>query len=143
MKPMAVTESPSTFWLSSLTAMYQMTDTTPIAIVDTVGVWKRGLTLPNDFGSAPSAPSTGSCAPWAGSSSAWSRGGAEHGDDEQLVQRRAEDLVAQHAEDVVGVVGQELLAAVGLRREGDDHVDEHEQDRAHHGGSPRAGVAIL
>jgi hypothetical protein len=38
MKPMAVTESPSTFWLSSLTAMYQMIETTPMAMVDTVGV---------------------------------------------------------------------------------------------------------
>ena len=50
MKPIAVTESPRTFWLSSLTATYQMIDTTPIEIVDTVGVWKRGLTLPNAFG---------------------------------------------------------------------------------------------
>src|SRR6478672_13193636 len=53
MKPIAVTESPRTFWLSSLTAMYQMIDTTPIEIVDTVGVWKRGLTLPKAFGNAP------------------------------------------------------------------------------------------
>ena len=53
MKPIAVTESPSTFWLSSLTAMYQTIETTPIEIVDTVGVWKRGLTSPKTLGSAP------------------------------------------------------------------------------------------
>ena len=39
--------------MSSLTATYQMIETTPIEIVDTVGVWNRGLTLPNVFGSAP------------------------------------------------------------------------------------------
>ena len=39
MKPIAVTESPRTFWLSRLTAMNQMIETTPIEIVDTVGVW--------------------------------------------------------------------------------------------------------
>ena len=53
MKPIAVTESPRTFWLSSLTATYQMIEMTPIEIVDTVGVWNRGLTLPNVLGSAP------------------------------------------------------------------------------------------
>src|SRR6185503_9848118 len=53
MKPIAVTESPRTFWLSWLTAMYQMIETTPIEIVDTVGVWYRGLTFPKVFGKAP------------------------------------------------------------------------------------------
>jgi hypothetical protein len=48
-----VTESPRTFWLSSLTAMYQMIDTTPMTIVETVGVCHLGLTVPNVFGSAP------------------------------------------------------------------------------------------
>src|SRR3954454_437013 len=53
MKPMAVTESPSTFWLSWLTATYQTADTAPIEIVETVGVCHLGLTAPNTFGSAP------------------------------------------------------------------------------------------
>src|SRR5262245_3850586 len=53
MKPIAVTESPRTFWLSWLTAMYQMIDTTPMTIVETVGVCHLGLTVPKVFGSAP------------------------------------------------------------------------------------------
>src|SRR5215468_2166769 len=53
MKPIAVTESPRTFWLSSLTAMYQTIETAPIEIVDTVGVWKRGFTVPKVLGIAP------------------------------------------------------------------------------------------
>ena len=39
MKPIAVTESPSTFWLTRFTPMNQTIDTAPIAIVETVGVW--------------------------------------------------------------------------------------------------------
>ncbi len=53
MKPIAVTESPSTFWLSRFTPMNQMTDATPMTMVDVVGVWKRGLTVPNVRGIAP------------------------------------------------------------------------------------------
>src|SRR5919198_2877356 len=53
MKPIAVTESPRTFWLSWLTSTYQTIEIAPIAIVETVGVWKRGLTLPNALGKAP------------------------------------------------------------------------------------------
>src|SRR3954464_2316666 len=74
------------------------------------------------------------------------RGGsrrAQHRDDQQLVQRRAEDLAAQDAEHVVGVVDQQLLATVGLRGEGDHHIDQHEQDRAHHRRAPGTGVAVL
>src|ERR671928_186207 len=36
MKPMAVTESPRTFWLTRLTPMYQTIEATPIAIADRV-----------------------------------------------------------------------------------------------------------
>src|SRR4051794_668134 len=53
MKPIAVTESPRTFWLSRFTPMNHTIDTAPMAMVDTVGVWWRGLTVPNVFGIAP------------------------------------------------------------------------------------------
>src|SRR3954452_25518961 len=52
MKPMAVTESPSTFWLSRLTATNHTTDAAPMEIVETVGVWYRGCTVPNVRGIA-------------------------------------------------------------------------------------------
>src|SRR5919201_2300115 len=52
MKPMADTESPSTFWLSWLTRMNHTTETAPMTMVDTVGVWKRELTRPNGSGIA-------------------------------------------------------------------------------------------
>ena len=96
MKPSAVTESPSTFWLSWLTATYQMIDTTPIEIVDTVGVWKRGLTLPKRLGQRPQrAIESARARGRQDRGLRRRRGRAEHGDDQQLVQRRAEDLRAE------------------------------------------------
>src|SRR3954454_11880950 len=53
MKPIAVTESPRTFWLTRLTPMNQTIDAAPMTIVDVVGVLKRGLTVPNVLGIAP------------------------------------------------------------------------------------------
>ena len=61
------------------------------------------------------------------------RGRGQHRDDQQLVERGAEDVVAQRAEHVFGVAGQEMGAVERLRRCGDDDVDQHQQDRAHHG----------
>ena len=71
------------------------------------------------------------------------RGRGQHRDDQDLVERRAEHRPAERAEDVIAVVLQEGGAGVGLGRCGHDHVDQHEQDRAHDRGPPWPVGAVL
>ena len=71
------------------------------------------------------------------------RRGGEHGDDQQLVPRRAEHVLAERAEHVVGVVVQEVDAVEGLRGERDDEVDREQQEGAHDRGAARRLGRVL
>ena len=120
MKPIAVTESPRMFWLSSLTPTYQMIDSD--AHRDRRD--RRRLEARIDVAEAPSASlrqraidrlvrAVGRIVVCVDAAAELSTAMIS-----SLSSGEPKTCGAEHAEHVVGVVDEQLLAAVGLRGEG-------------------------
>jgi hypothetical protein len=122
-----------------------MIDTPPIARVEKLGVWKRGWTRANAFGSAPQLAieivvrAVGRIVVWVDAEAEVSTEKSRNFCRMPEPNTRVPSGLSTSFELLI----EEVRAGVGLRGRRDEQVDQHEQDRREHGGAPRSLGRVL